>query len=99
MKTYSRYVRPDSGRSLRRALRRSVGGFVGFLVSFGVMIAGRAAGSSAIEMIGVIGGLIAFGWGFVWTAIVGVVSAKALQERLREPTSNLDRIEVTNDDK
>jgi hypothetical protein len=63
------------------------------------MVAGRAMGLSALEMIGAIGGLIAFGWGFVWTAIVGIVSAKALQERLRETTSNADNIEVTTDDK
>ena len=93
MNTYNRSVRADSGRSLRRALRRSAGGFVAFLVSFGVIVAGRATGSSTLEMIGAIGGLIAFGWGFVWTAIVGIVSAKALQERLRETPSNADDID------
>jgi hypothetical protein len=37
--------------------------------------------------------------GVVWTAIVGIVSAKALQERLRETSWNVADIEVTTDDK
>lgn len=95
MKTYDTFVSRMAGRSFKRALRRAGAGFVACAVFFAVLAVARATGWSALETIGSIGYVIAFAWGFVWTAIVGVISARAFQQRLREPTRSVDDIDET----
>jgi hypothetical protein len=84
MRTIENAADPVS-RKLRSALRRGIGGFVAFALSFLVLAIGRTRSWIVVEAIGGVGTLVAFAWGFVWSAVSGVIVMKSFRARLRDP--------------
>ena len=84
MRTVENVADPVSLK-LRSALRRALGGFVAFALSFLVLAVGRTRSWSVVETIGGVGTLAAFAWGFVWSAVSGVIIMKSFRARLRDP--------------